>query len=277
MSSAQKIIKTLAIVFAIFLIVNICSAILWGISILTGAFAFQNYTGNKVETIAQETITEIEKSEQIKELKIKTEITNLEIKQGNEFKIEKYNTTKALKYKVSGNTLTIEENSNFNWFQENNARVVLTIPEDTMFKNIRIETGAGETKIAGLKTEKLKLNIGVGRTTISDLIANNADINGGAGSLTMENSILKDLDFDMGVGKSVIGGEIQGNSKIKCGVGKLELNLKDTFENYTIRVETGLGSIQLNGENCSDNSTYGNGDNKIKLEGGVGAVEITTK
>lgn len=277
MSSAQKVIKTLAIIFAIFLIVNIFSAIFWGISILTGAFAFHDYTGNKVETIAEEVITDIEKNQEITELKIDVSLTNIEIREGTEFKIEKYNTTKNLNWKVNGKTLTLEEKNNITWFQENMQRVVLTIPEDRMFQNVKISTGAGEAKISGIKTEKLKLDVGVGRTTISNLISNNTDIDGGAGSLTIENSVLNNLEFDMGVGKTVIQGKLEGNSKIKCGVGKLELNLIDELENYTIKVETGLGSIQLNRENCSDNSTYGSGDNKIKIEGGVGAVEITTK
>ena len=73
-----------------------------------------------------------------------------------------------------------------------------------------------------------------------------------------------------------ISADITGNSKVDCGVGRLELNLQRPEEEYTIKTDTGVGRIALNSNRCT-NSTYGKGQEKLKIAWWVGAVEITTK
>ena len=48
-------------------------------------------------------------------------------------------------------------------------------------------------------------------------------------------------------------------------------------ENYQIHVDKGLGNISINNEKQNDNSIYGLGRNKIKINGGIGEVEILFK
>ncbi len=56
--------------------------------------------------------------------------------------------------------------------------------------------------------------------------------------------------------------------------GKLDLNLTDGTENYTIKVSKGIGSITIDGKETIDNRTYGTGKTYIKIDGGVGAIDI---
>ena len=86
MNTTQKIIKYLAIAFAVFLIVTIISAI------LTSLYALSNVLGlrNDNETIGEMKTIEIEES-QITTLDIDVAFTNLIIKIDDSFKIETNN------------------------------------------------------------------------------------------------------------------------------------------------------------------------------------------
>ena len=55
------------------------------------------------------------------------------------------------------------------------------------------------------------------------------------------------------------------------------MNLTGAHEDYRIRTETGLGAMTFNGELCTNGEIYGNGSSYLKIDGGVGRVDITTK
>ena len=46
------------------------------------------------------------------------------------------------------------------------------------------------------------------------------------------------------------------------------------INNYTMKASKGIGSIVLNGNKMLDNTEYGKGEDYIKIEGGVGIIEI---
>jgi len=282
MSSGQKVLKILAIILAIFIIVNICSAIIFGISLFSGIMYSSKRQINNSSSYETTSEIDVEKIEELREnvkLEIDLETSNLEIKQGEKFQVEKVNAATDLKCKVRGNTLEIKE-KNSNWFHnrvDESSTVVVYIPEDVILDSLEIDTGIGIAQIDGVKTMKLDIDAGAGKITLNHVTAQKSDIDGGAGNFTISDSVLANLDLDCGVGVTKISGDIKGNSKISCGVGKTELNLIQEKDNYTIQTETGIGSITVNGVKCVDRQSYGNGENVIRIDGGVGSVEITTK
>ena len=80
----------------------------------------------------------------------------------------------------------------------------------------------------------------------------------------------------MGLGELNLTTKLIGNNVIEQGIGKLSINLTDNIENYKIRTSKGLGSITIDGNEVQDGNTYGNGENNIRIEGGMGAIEIVT-
>lgn len=95
--------------------------------------------------------------------------------------------------------------------------------------------------------------------------------------MAVRESELHDLDLDMGVGKVELGAKLTGNNRIDAGIGKLELDLRGKLDEYKIKVEKGLGSIELNGEKLSNGAIRGEGDTLVDIDGGVGAIEIRTE
>lgn len=292
MTTAQKIIKYFAIAFAIFLIVSIISLILFGIYALSGVLGLKDnskidISGN-MQTVDFGSVTSgdnnsgnsINNSEQtvniadITSLDIEVKYTNLIIRNGDTFRYETNNDN--IVYRQSNNnTLKIEEKHS--WTLGNTqSDLVIYIPENFNLNKINIEAGAGKVEIENLNAESLDLELGAGEASISNLnVTSRCKLEGGAGRLNVLNGNLNNLDLDMGMGEVNINALITGNSDIDAGIGTLNLNLQGSKADYRIRLDKGVGNIRINGENTSNGSTYGEGANLIKIDDGIGNINIT--
>ena len=81
----------------------------------------------------------------------------------------------------------------------------------------------------------------------------------------------------MGVGKVEFNGDLMGNNEIDAGMGKLELRLARSEKEYKFILNKGLGGLSLNGRGLGSEELIGDGEDVVKISGGVGAIEITTK
>lgn len=279
----QKVIKYLAIALAIFLIVNIIGAILSIIGIIGGIAFFTNTITDVKEEIVQESpeylkqpevIADNINIEDIVKFEIEVKYSNLEIKKGD-FKVESNDTN--VKCTQKGNELIVKETGN-NWLRNKEGnKVIIYIPENKEFNEIEIDTGAGNIEIESLNTKDLSFSIGAGKVVINNLkVTNEAEIDGGAGKVDILSGEICNLNLDMGIGEFNICTKLLGNNDIEQGMGKLTIKLRDSQENYTIRTRKGMGSITIDGKEAQNNSIYGNGQNILNIEGGMGAIEITT-
>ena len=96
---------------------------------------------------------------------------------------------------------------------------------------------------------------------------------GGAGALSFEDCALNDIDLDMGVGELSFKGSLGGKCDISLGVGKADFELIGTLDDYEIRVDKGIGAIYIDGESRG-NGEYGDGDNTLDIDGGIGEINI---
>lgn len=276
MTTTQRVIKYLAIALAIFIIVSIASGILFGLNI------FSDILGLTKEGNSGVVGTEIENSDkittrfdntQIARLKIELAYSSLTIKEGESFNVE--TNTRKVEAKQSGDELIVKERGT-NLFGNNNQRtVIVTIPRDTVLHNVKIEAGAGQIEVEKLATKNLDLEIGAGKVTIQNLkVTQKAKIEGGAGKVEIKSGEITNLDLEMGVGSFAVSTSLAGNNKIEAGMGRLEVNLTNGLENYTIRASKGIGSIRIGDKEVSSNVEYGTGETNIKIDGGVGSIEV---
>lgn len=278
MSDGQKIIKYLAIAFAIFLSVNIIGGIIslmfFALSIFDINFNIQNNNTivNKDEIVISQNYDDI------KNLKVEVGYSKLEIKQGLELKVETNTKNERIDIKRNGNTLSIKEDNKWNFFNNNiDSHIIITVPEDYFFEKVKIEAGSGQINISNMKIKEFNLEVGAGNVNISNmLVENKTDIDGGAGKVVIKNSDLNNLDLDVGVGEfQILNTMLLDNSDIDAGIGKLEINLKGTVEDYRIIPTRGLGSFTIEDDEIEDGKIYGEGENKIKIDAGVGKVGIS--
>lgn len=270
MTTAQKIIKYLAMGFAAFLIVTIFSAILGGGYALLSALGLihsnKNIVTEDLKVISDE-VTEVST------LNVELAFANLEIKTGDNFKVETNNT--KISFKNDNGSIIIKEDDNWK-INGGESLLVIYLPEDMMdLDETKIETGAGKLNIQTLNTQGLYLELGAGDVQIENLVVTQeAKIDGGVGKTEIKSCEINDLEANLGMGEFIFNGKLTGKSEIDSGIGSININLSDEGENYTIKPSKGIGSIQIDGKEIADGEVWGNGENRIEIDGGIGNIKI---
>ena len=249
MTTAQKIIKYIATAFALFLVVTIISVIL--------SIGYEILSSIGLIHIKDKNITADFKviSNDIKEvstLKIDLACPNLDIRVGDNFKVET-NNSKITFEENNGSAKIKEENKN--WMNNNSSsNLIVYIPES--ISNLYLELGAGDVHIENIiVTQQIEINGGVGKTDFKSCKINNLQANLGMGEFSLE-------------------GELTGKNKISSGIGEVNVNLINNKEDYTIDVSKGIGTVVLDGENVEADRKYGNGEKYLDIDGGIGDITI---
>ncbi len=272
MTTAQKVIKGFAIALAIILIVGMLSGAVTIVFTLVGVTDIVNWVGN-METYSLDG--------DIKSIDIDISAADFEIKTGETFSLE--SNIKNLTVQEKNGKLSVRQQSatlfGLNGISPGNngedASFVLTVPEDTIFKEIKINMGAGSFAATQLVCEKAELSFGAGETIIHYLeVTKFADIDGGAGNISVNGGNVAELDFDMGVGKLNFRSRVGDNSEFDLGIGQSNITLIGNKDDYRIKVSKGIGSITVDGLSLSDGSLSGSGSNELDISGGIGAVKL---
>lgn len=263
MTTIQRIIKYCSMVFAAFLAVSIIGGILSAFGIFS-RFSVKDVEG-EMKTYSVNT--------EIENLDIDISAAKLKIVSGDDFEIKSNH--KYLIVTENQGTLGISEKKGVFGFSSGDVKVVLTVPEELLFEKVSISTGAGKLGIEELSSNILNLDLGAGKTEIDVLnVKDHTEINSGTGKLEIKDGELNDLSMDIGVGKMELAGKLTGNCKIDYGIGKAQLNLLGSEDDYRIELDKGVGGAVLNGKAMSDGHVYGDGENRIDIDGGVGSLEI---
>ncbi len=278
MTSLQKVIKYGAIAFGFYLVFVILSAIIFSISAIFGVSIGLNKYNSYKEQETQGIVDFEEVYENVNNLDIELDVSKLNIKNGDEFKVEVINPTNKFYCEMNGNTLKIKDkrtNVNlFNFSDDVIPEIVVYIPDNIKLEEIEINTGVSETYIEELIADKVDIEIGVGKFVVNNIVAEEVKISGGAGETNINKSTLDVLKLDAGIGKFTINSKISEEAKIEAGVGQLIINLEGNRDNYKVKTGTGLGSLLVDGKKASDNQIIGDGNSDIKVEAGVGEVRV---
>ena len=272
MTTAQKVIKYLATAFAVFLIITIISAILSGVYALLSALGLIHTN----KDIVTENLKVISKEvKEVTTLKIDLAYTNLDIKTGDDFKVETNNS--KITFEENNGSVKIKE-ENRNWLNNNNmsSNLIIYIPEDMIaIDETKIQTGAGKINIEKLNTQSLYLELGAGDVYIENVIATGeTKIDGGVGKTELKSCEINNLKANLGMGEFTFCGKLTGKSKIDSGVGAINIDLIDNKNNYKIDVSKGLGNVTLDGQKLETDRVYGIGENYLDIDGGIGEIKI---
>ncbi len=269
MSGIQKVIKYSALAFAVSLIVMIISAILFGINSAYNVFISTDNNESNNKDIVDLNVP----IKDIFNLEIDLDVTNLTIKEGESLKVETNN--KYIKTNQNGNILSIKEKDKNLFASDNGGELIIYVPKDYIFNKVEIDMGAGKLNIHDLTSRELELDLGAGKSIINNLdVLNSATLDGGVGSIDIIGGVINNMKLEVGVGNINLDSIITGSSYINAGVGKLYLNILDSFDNYRVSINKGLGSAELNGSKMEDNVVYGTGYNIINIDGGIGSISV---
>ena len=267
MTTAQKCIKYCAIALAILLIVSIFTGILTGITSLLYLFGGSD---SEMPTDMQEIYT----GDVPRALDMEIRAAAVRIQQGEKFSVSSNH--KKIVAKLDGDTLEIEDKRNGVSVGAEDAAILITIPEDAVFKAFFLEIGAGDIDIASLTANTIELDIGAADFTAEYLSAKTRiDADLGAGNFRLASGYLCMPDFDLGVGKTALTATMIGEGDFDCGVGDLALTVYGAPSSYTVYANRGIGRFTVDGESVSDGDVIGSGENTLRISGGIGNVDVS--
>lgn len=264
MKEAQRIIKYFAIALGVFLIFNILLMLFYGLSSISSVFDEDKKIINELSNLDVESASI---------LSVDVSTVNLYIKTGDVLDVQSDNDNVEVS-RIDNKVYVVEKKVDF--FKLNKTyKIVITVPNTMVFDGVAIETGISKLDIEYLKTDNLYLDLGVGSANIGNVVVNRkATIDSGVGELTLKTGVINNLDMDIGVGGVSLNAQLLGDNRIDTGVGNVDIDLIGSIDNYEITLERGVGKINIDGKSVDD-GIYGNGLNKIDIDGGVGSLDIS--
>lgn len=266
MTKGKKFLKFLAILLALTLSVGIISA---AFSAIASAALVVEIADNVGDMTSREVGTDYDS------LDISLGGAALIIKNGESFAVD--SNIPALSVKSSNGKLTIKQRDFLGGIidKKGAARVVVTIPEGTVFNDVSITSKAGKVDVEALTASRVDFEFGAGEVNIKKLtVTDGADIDGGVGKICIESGEINDLDLSMGVGELALTARLTGTNSLVMGVGRAVVKLVGDKNDYTIDLEKGVGPTKISGIN-EKTGVYGKGRTVIEIEGGVGSTSVS--
>lgn len=274
MNTAQRIIKGFAIGLAVLIIVSIAGMILSAVGTL-GLIA-DEFSGNKVGPMETVNLGGDDESQTVKRLDVSVKATRVWVKLADAGVSYQTNNEYIDVWEENG-TMHVVERSHGVFGFGGTGELTIYLDNKMALDEIKLEIGAGTLSAQSLVAKRIELELGAGKTEIEYLKASEAlRIDGGAGVLTVHGGEAENAEIEIGAGKADLRLRLMGKSRIDTGVGKTDLTLVGEEKDYRLSVDKGIGSVSYNGRSLADNAREGDGANTIKIESGVGAVEIRT-
>lgn len=273
MTTTQKIIKYLAIAFALFLVISIFS-IIFGLS----REIISSINNDKKESELLEEYTTISNNvNNIESFKIDISNDDIEIKEGEKFEVK--TNDPDVKFYHENSIVKIKSDKTFSWHLSNSSRgtIIIYLPNEFNISELDLNLGAGKIDIDKIFVETLLMDLGAGTMTAKEInVYEKATINGGAGNINIYSGTINNLNLKLGAGNASIQSDLTGSNTLTTGVGKLNLGLSRSKDNYKFDISKGLGNIILNDFDVSEDILIGDGETKIKISGAVGNIIINT-
>ena len=273
MTTTQKIIKSLAIAFALFLVISIFS-IIFGLS----REIISSINSDKKDSELLEEYTTISNNvNNIESFKIDISNDDIEIKEGEKFEVK--TNDPDVKFYHENSKVKIKSDKTFSWHINNSSRgtIIIYLPNEFNISELDLNLGAGKIDIDKLFVETLLMDLGAGTMTAKEInVYEKAAINGGAGNININSGTINNLNLKLGAGNASIQSDLTGSNTLTTGVGKLNLGLSRSKDNYRFDINKGLGNIILNDFDVSEDTLIGDGETKIKISGAVGNIIINT-
>lgn len=266
MTSFQRIIKYIAIAFAVFLAINIFTAIIMALTIFVNII--DNVSDDRQDVTSSSYNDFSQTYQDINEINIEITASKFTILPGTEFKIEANSTNCSIAQKDK--LLEVKDKFKFN---NKASDITLYVPENITLEKLNFKAGAGDIQIKQLKVNKLNLELGAGNLSVENITVNKeSKINGGVGKVVIDKSVLSNLNLDAGIGEFTITSTLIGDNDIDLGIGKFTLNLLGS--DYEINAKKGLGSFTIDGDKINNDTTVGSGKQRVNIESGIGEVLV---
>ena len=182
----------------------------------------------------------------------------LHVQYGDSFAIEITEGHGKTTYSVESGILRISHISpeRFgDWHNYKSPEIWVTIPRNTVLNQVIVSGGIGEIKLNGIEAQSISIETGISSCYL--------DI------------VTQYLHLETGIGEATVVGTVNGDISLSAGIGDVHMDLNGNPDEYHHDVSQGLGVIRINGNSYL--GTASNDTNRpytITVDGGIGSVDI---
>lgn len=246
MRSTQKVIKYVAMAFAILLTVGIITAIIEIISLFAGGIGGWNEADISEYKTFDYAIVET--------IKLDAHAGSYIIETGDVDEIQISYNRESIDVSMENDTTLKIKSDKFMFRGSNNEKIKIIIPKAMDLKKLDLDIGVGEIEVSNIETAIGKINLGVG-------------------SIKVKNSTMVEGSIDLGIGEINFTGR-SDNLYLDNGIGEITATIIGNIDDYSVKADAGLGDETVN-NNSSGNYSNSSAEKKIVADLGIGDIKIT--
>lgn len=216
--------------------------------------------------------------ENVQSIEINLQKLELEIKQGEQVKVEYTDTLEGLKIEQSEDILNIVDEEVIMEEDNDSQKVIIYLPQEMKFNNINLTAKDRNISIETLNAVNIKLHIDGNYCTINNISSDIAELKNEGGRITINNGKIKNITIQSDNGNDKLNLKITEVATINLNSASTEINLVGTEEDYQVNTTTENSSMYVKmGRMDNGEQIIGNGSVKVNINAESAALYINYK
>ena len=216
--------------------------------------------------------------ENVQSIEVNLQKLELEVKQGEQVKVEYVDTLEGLKIEQNEELLNIVDEEVVLNEDSESQKVIIYLPQETKFDNINLTVKDRNISIETLNAINVKLDINGNYCTINNFLSDTAELKNQSGRIIMNNGEVKNMTMQSDAGNDKLNLKVTEIATMNLNSATTEINLIGTEEDYQVNTVTQDSSMYLEMGRMEDiNQTIGNGNAKVNINAQSVALYINYK
>lgn len=242
-------------------------------------FIVKTYGSNSenTENIENKSMTS-QTFESVQSIEINLQKLELEVKQGEQVKVEYVDTLEGLKIEQNENMLKIVDEEVIMNEDSDSQKVIIYLPQETKFNNINLAVKDRNISIETLNATNVKLDIDGNYCTINNILSDTAELKNQSGRIIINDWEVKNVTMQSDSGNDKLNLKVTETATMNLNTATTEINLIGTEEDYQVNTVTENSSMYVKmGRMDNGEQTIGNGNAKVNINAQSAALYINYK
>lgn len=186
-----------------------------------------------------------------------------------------------VEYGVRENTLYVKSNNSAKLTKIKADKIVITVPEEKVYSQVKIALGAGMIEIEDrLAAKDVTMEIGAGNLEADTIVAEKKfQCEIGAGNLEIDTLRAGTIQAECDAGRIALdSAKVEKDMNIQCNVGAVEIDMEEKENSFNYELSCAMGAISVGEEEHSGMDYSQKVDNKADrtctVECNMGAVTV---